>query len=161
MTQQIIRHVNYAMSIGPVTLGDKGVISLWNIPTFQQNNHVLSHIDGTQSLSDSLILFSMHVFTLISCSEMHTNTARWSVSTNYQMMWQNMATEFWIHDGLISSNTVLQWCICLCLWPPSGWATAWLSQNGTLRWRHNGRDIVSNHQPHHCLLNRLFGRRSK
>ena len=31
----------------------------------------------------------------------------------------------------------------------------------TLRWRHNGRDSVSNHQPHHCLLNRLFRRRSK
>ena len=30
-----------------------------------------------------------------------------------------------------------------------------------LRWRHNGLDIVSNHQPHHCLLNRLFRRRSK
>ena len=29
------------------------------------------------------------------------------------------------------------------------------------QWRHNGRDGVSNHQPHHCLLNRLFGRRSK
>ena len=28
------------------------------------------------------------------------------------------------------------------------------------RWRHNGRDSVSNHQPHDCLLNRLFGRRS-
>ena len=26
-----------------------------------------------------------------------------------------------------------------------------------LRWRHNGHDGVSNHQPHHCLLNRLFG----
>ena len=30
-----------------------------------------------------------------------------------------------------------------------------------LEWRHNGRDGVSNHQPHHCLLNRLFRRRSK
>ena len=30
-----------------------------------------------------------------------------------------------------------------------------------LRWRHNGRDSVSNHQPHHCLFNRLFRRRSK
>ena len=31
-----------------------------------------------------------------------------------------------------------------------------------LQWRHNdGRDSVSNHQPHHCLLNRLFGCRSK
>ena len=30
-----------------------------------------------------------------------------------------------------------------------------------LQWRHNGRDGVSNHQPHDCLLNRLFRRRSK
>ena len=30
-----------------------------------------------------------------------------------------------------------------------------------LRWRHNGRNSVSNHQPHDCLLNRLFRRRSK
>ena len=30
-----------------------------------------------------------------------------------------------------------------------------------LQWRHNGRDVVSNHQPHDCLLNRLFRRRSK
>ena len=30
-----------------------------------------------------------------------------------------------------------------------------------LRWRHNGRDGVSNHQPNDCLLNRLFRRRSK
>ena len=30
-----------------------------------------------------------------------------------------------------------------------------------LRWRHNGRDGISNHQPHDCLLNRLFRRRSK
>ena len=26
----------------------------------------------------------------------------------------------------------------------------------TLRWRHNEHDSVSNHQPHHCLLNRLL-----
>ena len=32
---------------------------------------------------------------------------------------------------------------------------------GPLRWRHNGRDGVSNHQPHDCLLNRLFRHRSK
>ena len=30
-----------------------------------------------------------------------------------------------------------------------------------LRWRHNERDGVSNHQPHYCILNRLFRRRSK
>ena len=31
----------------------------------------------------------------------------------------------------------------------------------TLHWRHNAHDGVSNHQPHGCLLNRLFTRRSK
>ena len=31
----------------------------------------------------------------------------------------------------------------------------------SLQWRHNQRDGVSNHQPHDCLLNRLFRRRSK
>ena len=30
-----------------------------------------------------------------------------------------------------------------------------------LQWRHNGRDGVSNHQSHDCLLNRLLRRRSK
>ena len=33
-------------------------------------------------------------------------------------------------------------------------------QRTTLRWRHNDQDGVSNHQPHGCLLNRLFRRRS-
>ena len=33
--------------------------------------------------------------------------------------------------------------------------------NNALRWRHNGRDGVSNHQPRDCLLNRLFRRESK
>ena len=30
-----------------------------------------------------------------------------------------------------------------------------------LRWRHNERNGVSNHQPHDCLLNHLFRHRSK
>ena len=32
----------------------------------------------------------------------------------------------------------------------------WYQATVALQWRHNGRDSVSNHQPHHCLLNRLF-----
>ena len=40
---------------------------------------------------------------------------------------------------------------------------AWFIERlgSSLQWRHNGRDSVSNHQPLHCLLNRLFRRRSK
>ena len=35
------------------------------------------------------------------------------------------------------------------------------NENTALHWRHNGRDSVSNHQPHGCLVTRLFRRRSK
>ena len=46
------------------------------------------------------------------------------------------------------------------------WVSAWRTSNAVsfslwLQWRHKGRDNVSNHQPHDCLLNRLFRRRSK
>ena len=37
----------------------------------------------------------------------------------------------------------------------------WVDYRGVLLWGQNGRDGVSNHQPHHCLLNRLLRRRSK
>ena len=36
-----------------------------------------------------------------------------------------------------------------------------LGQAYALQWRHNERDGVPNHQPHDCLLNRLFRRKSK
>ena len=36
-----------------------------------------------------------------------------------------------------------------------------VQRSRTLQWHHNGRDSVSNHQPHDCLLNRLFRRRWK
>ena len=32
---------------------------------------------------------------------------------------------------------------------------------GSLQWRHNERNAVSNHQPHNCLPNRLFRHRLK
>ena len=34
-------------------------------------------------------------------------------------------------------------------------------KNDALQWRHYGCDNASNHQPHDCLLNRLFRRRSR
>ena len=41
------------------------------------------------------------------------------------------------------------------------WNTVSMCTVCSLQWRHNGRDGVSNHQPHECLLNRSFRRRSK
>ena len=49
----------------------------------------------------------------------------------------------------INGYTVIKWV-----------AVTWF-KDYALRWRHNERDSVSNHQPHDCLLNRLFRRRSK
>ena len=37
----------------------------------------------------------------------------------------------------------------------------WCNIDWSLQWRRNGRDSVSNHQPQHCLLSRVFRRRSK
>ena len=47
------------------------------------------------------------------------------------------------------------------LWNVAKSMEVWLPHAVPLQWRHNGRDSVSNHQPHDCLLNLLFRRRSK
>ena len=52
-------------------------------------------------------------------------------------------------------------CIRYYLSHPSDAPWEVINTNTPLRWRHNERDSVSNHQPHHCFLNRLFRRRSK
>ena len=65
----------------------------------------------------------------------------------------------WNHFCLLLTRTCFpgfggaSWCI----------NTPRSNKNGphSLRWHHNGRDGVSNHQPHDSLLNRLFRRRSK
>ena len=44
---------------------------------------------------------------------------------------------------------------------PSPWDWIQWRRAFSLQWRHNGHDNVSNHQPHDCLLNRLFRCRSK
>ena len=69
--------------------------------------------------------------------------------------------------AVISIQTLWLWCsgmsraLCLFLFllPPHP-LSIYLSPS-PLQWRHNERDGVSNHQPHHCLLNRLFGHISK
>ena len=49
-------------------------------------------------------------------------------------------------------------CVCVCVF----WTLRWHRKlKASLQWRHNERNGVSNHQPHDCLLNRLFSRRSK
>ena len=54
--------------------------------------------------------------------------------------------EMWYNNGISMATVVKSHDIDYC---------------GTLHWRHNDHDSVSNHQPHGCLLNRLFRPRSK
>ena len=60
--------------------------------------------------------------------------------------------------GGFSSKGVVIWSFEVCLM--SVWTNCWIRSPvavvWALLWRHNGRDGVSNHQPHDCLLNRLF-----
>ena len=60
-------------------------------------------------------------------------------------------------------------CLCVTVLHMTIWWVVWHTiETGTmtcrcraLHWRYNDHDDVSNHQPHTCLLNRLFRRRSK
>ena len=50
-------------------------------------------------------------------------------------------------------NILFLWWMDVWNWRQRSWPA--------LRWRHNERDSVSNHQPHDYLFNRLFRHRSK
>ena len=50
------------------------------------------------------------------------------------------------------------WCSLFC---NEGLTSSVSILVNSLQWRHNGRDSVSNHQPHDCFLNRLFRRGSR
>ena len=63
------------------------------------------------------------------------------LSLLYVPCWNMQDVQGWLH-GINHPTCHFQLCI-------------------QLRWRHNGRDNVSNHQPHDCLINRLFRRRPK
>ena len=69
----------------------------------------------------------------------------WSLSCKQHTWWAINVINTWCHVML---EPATHWCVnASCDLP--------------LQWRHNGRDSVSNHRPHDCLLNRLFRRRSR
>ena len=60
----------------------------------------------------------------------------------------------------VSYITLLSKCMQCRHWYSPMLFDRYMDDHMTL-WRHNGPDGVSNHQPHQCLLNCLFGRRWK
>ena len=59
------------------------------------------------------------------------------------------------------SITFRNWVQAVKILPHGRHGLSYTNCSKSLHWRHNDHDGVSNHQPHGCLLNRLFGRRSK
>ena len=86
-----------------------------------------------------------------------------------QMARATLPSECTITDITISMVILSMKCSGRSPWvnPSGSWQTwgvsnnVWLVKCTSLRWRHNGRDGVWNHQPHDCLLNCLVRRRAK
>ena len=79
----------------------------------------------------------------------------------------NLSRErLWVKAVLIEHADFLVFIFSLAHWSVDhdlGYRADYTSKRifFTLPWRHNDHDSVSNHQPHGCLLKRLFGRKSK
>ena len=86
----------------------------------------------------------------------HTHTHKYmTISTGQQV--NSTTIQFEMYKVQLSCFIFIlhSLLVCLCIY-----CIMLFCFSFTLRWRHNGQDGVSNHQPHGCLLNRLFRRRS-
>ena len=86
--------------------------------------------------SSSVVFFSFHFYLIISVLSMHLK----------------VLDKKKIRNNLTGSVILTTMCMGLI---------SWYALILPLLWRHNDHDGVWNHQPHGCLLNRLFRRRSK
>ena len=102
-------------------------------------------IDEENNLSnDYNIIKSKKAIKVLLCSTKPTQTDKSYIYHElYQKNWLRIQMMWYVKFTSL-------WC-----------SRAWLKRQNSLQWRHNGRDSVSNHQPHDCLLNRLFRHRSK
>ena len=78
----------------------------------------------------------------------------WNLHSHHfnSLLWPSDA--IWRHRSGPTLAQVMAWC----RYPISQRPSKFMH---TFRWRHNGCDGVSNHQPHDCLHKRVFRRRSK
>ena len=99
-------------------------------------------------LAEAYIYIYIHALTILSTSEpyiyLSLGTAQHSVNVSNMFI---ILTSWWHHH------------VRYLLWPTtrvSHGEVSTLRSFQSLQRRHNERDIVWNHQPHDCLLNRLF-----
>ena len=77
------------------------------------------------------------------------------------MIWQMRFFQYLLWSGQIHVGHYVPGCPWRHEFPGINAQTSSTDVPPTLHWRHNDHHGVSNHQPHGCLLNRLFRRRSK
>ena len=113
----------------------------YTIPSFQEN------------LCIFILFYLSNLFTLIHIHEHSCNTSlKFSNTDQYFIHWPRWRRviiklgQHWLIYQLVVGQPLLFYIKSVFV---------------TLQWRHNGRDGVSNHQPHDCLPNRLFRCRSK
>ena len=101
-----------------------------------------------------------------SCTELCSFGSNWqygNIGSDNALAPNRRQAIIWTNVGM------LFWCTYICVTRPQCVKSEGVVLNlqmpvpcrHALQWRHNERDGVSNHQPHHCFLNRLFRRRSK
>ena len=114
------------------------------------------------------------VFTLQGCVQA-ARLCRGSPVSAYRMVWTFIFARYWWKQYFLmlntsapnASNQIYAKTVCLLKQNPlecngmTYWCIFDLDHVSSWHWRHNDHDGVSNHQPHGCLLNRLFKRRSK
>ena len=88
------------------------------------------------------------------------------LNSSSRLLEENITRKYYLYAWSCLSFffSFLSLLFLLIFW--SGWISIAVcgpisARGGTLRWRHNDHAGVSNHQPHGCLLNRLFRRKSK
>ena len=126
-------------------------------------------------ISDAMSLMRPPV---MSCYEMNRSVNLLSSYCNWKLIFLwiiytsgtcSSYSDWWFIFIFSWPHTVSNYHICRFLWswfrseqPLNESATFdWKWVLHSLQWRHNEHDGVSNHQPHDCLLNRLFWCRSK
>ena len=108
-----------------------------------------------QWLDRKIIIISGHNYSDLSIRDRILMS--WEIKfRNADNVCNDMHWSFYNRSPTLSINFIQQETP-MNMWPPSGVG----ARQVTLHLHHNEHDGVSNHQPHHCLLNRFFRLRSK
>ena len=155
-------------------LGKYNFKARWESYTFRNLVRLILDIYGNDNINNGSESVHEGAMTWICfwflCVRKPPPTGRWIPSTKFRYR-RDLVSPFWPEHEFHQTVDLpmnydamkLMWyhCNAVCGYPSIYWATREKHYQPSLRWRRNGRDSVSNHEPPNCLLNRSFRRRSK